>query len=142
MLLVLVAITTVGPKTWLIIAAVAITTTPAHRPRHPRRPRGRSSSATSSPRPRRWASRSWRILTGELLPNVSGPLLVEANLRLTYSIGIIASLAFLGFSTDANAADWGSMIQENRIALSVQPWGVVLPTIAIALLTDRHRPDR
>ncbi len=27
------------------------------------------------------------------------------------------------------------MIQENRIALVVQPWGVVLPITAIALLT-------
>ena len=27
------------------------------------------------------------------------------------------------------------MIQENRSALSVQPWGMVLPVVAIALLT-------
>lgn len=27
------------------------------------------------------------------------------------------------------------MINENRIALSLQPWGVILPVIAIALLT-------
>ena len=36
----------------------------------------------------------------ELLPNVSGPLLVEANLRLTFSIGVIAGIAFLGFTAD------------------------------------------
>ena len=35
------------------------------------------------------------------------PLLVEANLRLTYSIGLIAALAFLGFSPNPNGADWG-----------------------------------
>jgi peptide/nickel transport system permease protein len=27
------------------------------------------------------------------------------------------------------------MINENRLALTVQPWGVVMPVIAIALLT-------
>jgi peptide/nickel transport system permease protein len=27
------------------------------------------------------------------------------------------------------------MIQDNRLAVSVQPWGVLLPVIAIALLT-------
>jgi peptide/nickel transport system permease protein len=27
------------------------------------------------------------------------------------------------------------MVNENRIALSVQPWGTVLPAICIALLT-------
>ncbi|TMD38466.1 MAG: ABC transporter permease, partial [Chloroflexi bacterium] len=30
---------------------------------------------------------------------------------------------------------WGLMIQENYIALTVQPWGVILPVAAIALLT-------
>ena len=28
-----------------------------------------------------------RILVGELFPNILGPLMVEASLRLTYSIG-------------------------------------------------------
>ena len=32
-------------------------------------------------------------------------------------------------------ADWGLMINENRIALSIQPWGVILPVAAIAVLT-------
>jgi peptide/nickel transport system permease protein len=77
----------------------------------------------------------WRILFGEILPNVLSPLMVEASLRLTYSIGLIAGLAFLGFTPNPNGADWGLMIQENQIALVVQPWGVVLPIIAVALLT-------
>jgi peptide/nickel transport system permease protein len=63
------------------------------------------------------------------------PLLVEVSLRLTYGIGIIASLAFLGLAPNPNGANWGTMIQENQIALSIQPWGVVVPIIAIALLT-------
>ena len=49
-----------------------------------------------------------------MLPNVLSPLLVEANLRLTYAIGLIASLAFLGFTPNPNGADWGLMIQENQ----------------------------
>jgi peptide/nickel transport system permease protein len=77
----------------------------------------------------------WRILLAELLPNTLGPLMVEASLRLTYSIGIIAALAFLGLSTNPNGANWGTMIQENEIVLTVQPWGAVAPIIAIALLT-------
>jgi peptide/nickel transport system permease protein len=78
----------------------------------------------------------WRILRSELLPNVSGPLLVEANLRLTFSIGVIAGIAFLGFTADPVAANWGLMINENRGGLlGKQPWGTTLPVIAIALLT-------
>jgi peptide/nickel transport system permease protein len=76
-----------------------------------------------------------RVLVSEILPNVSASLLVEANLRLTYSIGLIASLGFLGFTPDLSSASWGVMIQQNRSALSFQPWGVLLPVFAIGLLT-------
>ena len=76
----------------------------------------------------------WRIVSGELLPNTLGPLMVEASLRLTYSIALIAALAYLGLSTP-NSANWGTMIQQNQLVLAVQPWGAVAPIIAIALLT-------
>jgi peptide/nickel transport system permease protein len=77
----------------------------------------------------------FRILLSELLPNVSGPLLVEANLRLTFSIGLISGIAFLGFTPDPGAANWGLMVNENRKGLVSNHWGVTLPVIAIALLT-------
>src|SRR5205807_1635894 len=77
----------------------------------------------------------WRILFSEVLPNVLAPLMVETSLRLTYAIALVASLAFLGFTPNPGGADWGLMIFENRIALSVQPWGVMLPIIAVGLLT-------
>jgi peptide/nickel transport system permease protein len=76
-----------------------------------------------------------RVIFGELLPNVTSPLMVEFGLRLTYSIGLIADINFLGVGLQPPTADWGLMIQENRLAVTVQPWGVVLPVIAIALLT-------
>jgi peptide/nickel transport system permease protein len=62
-------------------------------------------------------------------------LLAEAGLRLTYSIGMVAGIGFLGFSTDPGAADWGQMINENRLALLVQPWGVIAPVIVIGIFT-------
>jgi peptide/nickel transport system permease protein len=77
----------------------------------------------------------WRILGGELLPNILGPLMVEASLRLTYSIGVIAALAFLGLSPDPNGPNWGTMIKQNQIALSTQPWGALVPILALAVLT-------
>ncbi len=77
----------------------------------------------------------FKILRSEVLPNVSGPLLVEANLRLTFSISLIAGIAFLGFTPDPGAANWGLMINENRKGLVPNHWGVTLPVIAIALLT-------
>jgi peptide/nickel transport system permease protein len=134
LLLVLVALTTIGPKGWLIVVVIAVTTMP----RIARITRGAAvpvverdfvgaAEALGEPR--------WRILMSELLPNISGPLLVEANLRLTYTISTIASLGFLGFATKVNAADWGLMVYENRGALGVNPWGTLLPAVAIAVLT-------
>jgi peptide/nickel transport system permease protein len=71
----------------------------------------------------------------EILPNLTTPLMVEAGLRLTYSIVVIAGLAFLGFGQPPPAASWGIMINENQIGLSSSPWGVIVPAVLIALLT-------
>ena len=133
-MLALVAIATVGPKTWLLILTVGLTTMPrvarvARGAAQPIVERDFVAAAEALGVPR------FRILVGEVMPNTLSPLLVEMNLRLTYSIGLIAGLAFLGFAPNPNGADWGFMIQENRLALVTQPWGVVLPVVAIALLT-------
>ena len=76
-----------------------------------------------------------RILLGEILPNILGPLLVEVSLRYTYTIGLIAGLSFLGFGLQPPAADWGLMINENRLGIEQAPWAVALPVLAIAILT-------
>jgi peptide/nickel transport system permease protein len=133
-MLTLVAVAIVGPHAWVIVVAIALTTAP----RIARVARGAAqpvverdfiaaSEAMGVPR--------WRIVSGELLPNTLGPLMVEASLRLTYSIAVIAAVAFLGLSPDPNGANWGTMINENELVLPVQPWGTVAPIIAIALLT-------
>jgi peptide/nickel transport system permease protein len=132
--LALVAIATLGAEAWLIVLAVGLTTMPrvARVTRGAAQPiveRDFVAAAEALGVPR------LRILFAEILPNVLSPLMVEASLRLTYAIAIVAALAFLGFAANPNAADWGLMINENQIALVVQPWGVVLPVIAIALLT-------
>jgi peptide/nickel transport system permease protein len=157
LLLALVALTTIGPEPWLIITIVAFTTMP----RIARITRGAAVPVVERDfigAAEALGESRFRIVTKELLPNVTGPLLVEANLRLTYSIATIAGLGFLGFAAEVNAADWGQMVQENRTALTVAPWGTLLPAFAIALLTvgtgliadgvsrtvagvDRGRPD-
>jgi peptide/nickel transport system permease protein len=132
--LALLLVTDFGPKLWLIVLTVGI----SHAPRVARVIRGAAQqvverdfvkAAEAVGESRR------RILFGELLPNVTSPLLVEIGLRLTYSIGLIAAISFLGFGLQPPSADWGLMINENRLAVTVQPWGVLLPVLAIALLT-------
>jgi peptide/nickel transport system permease protein len=76
-----------------------------------------------------------KIMAREIAPNVIGPLLVEAGLRFTYSIALIAGLSFLGLAQQPPAANWGLMVNENRIGLLQNPWPVVVPIILIAILT-------
>src|SRR5205807_704489 len=133
-MLALVALVTLGAQSWLLILAVGLTTMPrvARVVRGAAQPiveRDFVAAADALGVPR------WRILFSEVLPNVMSPLMVETSLRLTYAIALVASLAFLGFTPNPTGADWGLMIFENRVALSVQPWGVMLPIIAIGLLT-------
>jgi peptide/nickel transport system permease protein len=133
-MLALVAVSLIGAQVWVIIVAIALTTAP----RVARVARGAAQpvverdfvAATES-----MGLSRVRILSGELLPNILGPMMVEASLRLTYSISVIAALAFLGLAPDPNGANWGTMIKQNQIALSTQPWGALMPIIAIALLT-------
>ena len=79
--------------------------------------------------------RLWYVLVVELLPNIRRPLLVDFGLRLTASILLVAALSFLGLGLKPPASDWGLMIGENRVALTVQPWPVIVPVLAIALIT-------
>lgn len=76
-----------------------------------------------------------QIIMREILPNVLGPLLVEAGLRFTYSIALIAGLSFLGLAQEPPAANWGLMVNENRIGLMQNPWPVLVPIALIAVLT-------
>jgi peptide/nickel transport system permease protein len=132
--LAILSVSMLGPRLWLIVLMVGI----SHAPRIARVTRAatldvvtrdfvRAVEALGVPRR--------KILALEVLPNISSPLLVEFGLRLTYSVIIIAGLSFLGFGMQPPAADWGLMINENRIGISVQPWAVVAPVVLIAALT-------
>ena len=123
-----------GPRLWLIVLMVGV----SHMPRIARVTRAatvelaardfvRAAAAVGMPRR--------KILLFEVLPNISSPLLVEFGLRLTYSIIMIAALSFIGFGMQPPSADWGLMINENRIGITVQPWAVVAPVILIGALT-------
>jgi peptide/nickel transport system permease protein len=131
---VLLLVSAIGPKLWLIVLTVGGT----HAPRVARVMRGAAQEVVERDfvkAAEAVGEKRWRIVFGELLPNVTSPLLVELGLRMTYSIGLVAGVSFLGFGLQPPTADWGLMINENRLSITVQPWAVVLPVVAIGLLT-------
>jgi peptide/nickel transport system permease protein len=131
---VLLAVSAIGPKLWLIVLVVAL----GHIPRVARVMRGAAQEVVERDfvkAAEAVGEKRLRIVFGELLPNVTSPLLVELGLRMTYSIGLVAAVSFLGFGLQPPASDWGLMINENRLSITVQPWAVLLPVLAIGLLT-------
>ena len=73
------------------------------------------------------------ILFREILPNMLTPLLIHLGVMLTWAVGMLSGLAFLGYGVAPPAADWGLMINENRAGLLIQPWAVLAPVLLIAL---------
>jgi peptide/nickel transport system permease protein len=74
------------------------------------------------------------IMFVEILPNTIGPVIVEATARFAYSIMMVASLGFLGVGLQAPTPDWGMMVIENKSIISIAPWAVLYPALAIASL--------
>lgn len=77
---------------------------------------------------------AWSVMRRELLPNVSGVLLVEFALRAGYAPVLIGSLGFLGFGMRPPTPEWGLMISENRVLLLVTPSAVLAPGLTLASL--------
>ena len=77
----------------------------------------------------------WELITREVAPNIAAPILAEIPIRFAYCIAIVATLAFLGFGAAPPAVDWGTMINQNKGGLTLQPWPVVAPVLCIAVIT-------
>jgi peptide/nickel transport system permease protein len=75
------------------------------------------------------------ILRRDILPNIWTPVLADFGLRLAGSVILFSSLSYLGLGPAPPASDWGLMISENRAGLLLQPWLIVAPAAAIALMT-------
>lgn len=74
------------------------------------------------------------ILFREILPNSLPPLLVEASMRFSYSIFLVASLGFLGLGVQPPSPDWGLQINEARNFFTIAPWVLLFPACTIAVL--------
>lgn len=74
------------------------------------------------------------VLFREIMPNIWTPVCADFGVRLTGAIILYSSVSYLGLGLSPPAADWGLMISENRVGLTIQPWVVVVPAATIAVL--------
>ena len=76
------------------------------------------------------------IMVIELLPNVRGPIIVDACLRLGYTTVAITTLTFLGLGLQPPDPDWGLMIKESAKVAMIPKFSYMLliPAFAVSSL--------
>jgi peptide/nickel transport system permease protein len=130
---VLMLLSVIGAKTWLVILAVGLSQAPQVARVL------RAAAQDVSERDYVKAVAAWgvpprTVIRRHVVPSLLSPLMVESALRLSFSIILVAGLSFLGLGTQPPTADWGLMINENRVGMPANPWGVLAPSILLAAL--------
>ncbi|WP_059010399.1 ABC transporter permease subunit [Streptomyces specialis] len=100
----------------------------------------RAAAAEAAARPAVEAMRMqgeswWRMAIGYVGRSALRTLAADAGVRLTGTLYLVATAAFLGVGVAPDAADWAVMVDHNRTGLFVQPWAVVVPAVLIVALT-------
>ena len=131
LLIYILIITSIGPSALIVVVSVAI----GNIPTITRIVRSlaldeRTKDYVNAARLR--GERRSYILLREILPNVSGPIIVDTTIRVGYAIMAIGSLGFLGLGIPPPTPDWGGMINEGRQWIFLMPWVVLAPAAALS----------
>jgi peptide/nickel transport system permease protein len=130
---VLLIVSVLGARTWLLIVAVALVQAPQV---------ARVLFAAAQDICERdfvravalWGVPPRKVIARQVLPSLATPLAVESGLRLGFSIIIVSGLNFLGFGVQPPNPSWGVMVNENRLGMAQNMWGVLAPAIVLAVL--------
>ena len=74
-----------------------------------------------------------RLIWREILPNVFGPVVVEAAVAFSYAVLLESALSFLGLGAQPPEPSWGNMINTGRGFLEQAPWISLAPGMALFL---------
>ena len=76
----------------------------------------------------------FRILAGEVLPNIASHLVVVATLEIALAILLEAALSFLGLGVPPPLPSWGLMIAEAKDYMFFSPWVIMIPGVCLFVL--------
>ncbi|MGQ7752701.1 ABC transporter permease subunit [Streptomyces sp. WC2508] len=74
------------------------------------------------------------IALREILPNLRGMVLTLFGLRFVEAVYVISMAGFLQIGPQPPASDWSLMVRENASGILLNPWAVIAPSVAIAVL--------
>jgi len=74
-----------------------------------------------------------RILYKAILPNIAGPIFVQASLSLAHAILTESSLSFLGLGPPPDIASWGRMIEQSYRFMHLNAHTIIWPALMISL---------
>ncbi len=75
----------------------------------------------------------WRILFRHILPNLVAPALVLFTFGFAQFIILESALSFLGLGVPPPEPTWGRMLYDGRDVLTVAPWVITFPGLAIMI---------
>lgn len=70
----------------------------------------------------------------EILPNLRATTVTLFGLRFVEAVYVISMAGFLQIGPQPPASDWSLMVRENAPGILLNPWAVVAPSLAIAVL--------
>jgi peptide/nickel transport system permease protein len=76
----------------------------------------------------------WRVALVHVLPNIAGPVIVQATLAIAAAVIAEASLSFLGLGQQPPAPSWGSMLNTAKNYVDNAAWMAIWPGLSIFLL--------
>ena len=79
-------------------------------------------------------SRTGTIVLREVLPNITGPLVVVASIEMAHAILLEAALSFLGLGVQPPRFTWGLMVAEAKNQILFRPWLIAIPGAALVML--------
>ncbi len=88
----------------------------------------------------------------EVIPNLREVLAAQLGLRFVEGVYVVSTASFLQLPTTLGASNWAVMVRENSSGMLLNPWSVLAPSLAIAVVAvsvnlavtsfDQHRPRR
>lgn len=133
LVLMLLFVAALGPSFWVLVLALSL----VNLPRVFRLVRSAAQVARESSYVEVAESRGegkFFVMFREISPSAMPPFLVDAGIRIPGSLLLVSSLSFLGLGIQPPTADWGLIISENRLALTINPLSVILPILSLATL--------